>query len=842
MRRGATWGALALVVLCSIASAAPVLVPAPKSLTALPGALDLAGAVVALAGPQSPQADYALEVLRHALPTAGPRKSAVRVTLRLVQSASQLSAAAAALHLPSPPADRWDQAFVLDAGASDPTRITITGGPSGLIYGAYALAHLMATCGQPGGAPRVAVCDWPSLLTRAYTGVPRDPKAPGFAAQLDWLARWRINACYYEIYGDEGQDSAPPEIAEIHRECARRGIALYGQISNWRTERLLKRELCPCNPDDIAHIRRYAEELLDRGCDGLIFLFDDIPQATAEHVLHCEKCRARFHNLAEEQLELVRPMLEVGRQRGVTHFIVCPTAYYQGWQDTYGGKIDGKQYFATWGNSKLLDGVQVYHCLLRRADIAEVQKAGLRNFAYWYNGDYDYESCLPTQPGLAGMWGGVTDMSFGWYAYRWDPALGVVPQPGIYDAFRDLPRLTQHAWLCGGGSYPFALWGSYCWNADRFDPAVTETGLLATLWGAPAAEQYRQWRDITRKWYPRLFAPTHSASADRDVYLRELSADAAAARGSAEAFRSLVAQRQVAGLFVAPPDKDTSADRMLASADAMTQAAKSAASGQSAVRISPVTEQKLDKGVCREQRLEIGNFWSRFALRYSQTTEPDGTRHRTQWHFGSGLGMTGPSYRNWYDAGFIDVLLDGKSLDAYAPEFSSVPGQNGECLLAKWRTDGGEVTLRFSIIEDALRIDGAVAGTGAKLGLRLFTIPSAGSWKDMDKYAVTGVGEVRHGTPVTLQTGDDWLLLADRTYDVPREHAEGPCAVLFGAPVPAVKCDNGEYVVQIDAEYPPETRAFSVAVWDFHGQKNADALAGLKSRLARLRDALKAVQ
>ena len=60
--------------------------------------------------------------------------------------------------------------------------------------------------------------------------------------------------------------------------------------------------------------------------------------------------------------------------------------------------------------------------------------------------------------------------------------------------------------------------------------------------------------------------------------------------------------------------------------------------------------------------------------------------------------------------------------------------------------------------------------------------------------------------------------------------------------MPAAKCDNGEYVVQIDADYPAETRTFSLAVWDFHGQKNADALAGLKSRLARLRDALKVVQ
>jgi hypothetical protein len=99
----------------------------------------------------------------------------------------------------------------------------------------------------------------------------------------------------------------------------------------------------------------------------------------------------------------------------------------------------------------------------------------------------------------------------------------------------------------------------------------------------------------------------------------------------------------------------------------------------------------------------------------------------------------------------------------------------------------------------------------------------------MEKFVTTASGTTPHGTPVTLKAGERWLFLADKTYDLPHEHAEGPCAVLFGEPVPAVQCDNGAYVVQIDGAYPPGTTRFSLAVWDFHGLKNAEGLAALQT-------------
>ena len=98
---------------------------------------------------------------------------------------------------------------------------------------------------------------------------------------------------------------------------------------------------------------------------------------------------------------------------------------------------------------------------------------------------------------------------------------------------------------------------------------------------------------------------------------------------------------------------------------------------------------------------------------------------------------------------------------------------------------------------------------------------------------VTAAGETPHGTPLTLRLEDDWLFYADRTYDLPHENAEGPCAALFLTPPTQVRCDNGNYVVQTDADYPEGTKDLSLILWDFHGQKNADALAAMEGLVAR---------
>lgn len=689
-------GLLAAAALAA-ADGPDALLPKPKALRAGNGRLTLAP-TYALAGTASPQADYAVETLAQVFgskPTTAAAKTAA-VSLRLAASAAELAAAATALKLPAAPADRWQEAFVLDCGTTG-DGVRLTGGPSGLIYGVYALSQLRRHEGEGVSVPRCAISDWPTMLSRAYTGVPRNPKVESFLPTLDWCARWRINACYYEIYGDQGQDGMPEEVATIAQECARRGIRLYGQFSNWRTQLLLKRELCPCNPEDLDRLRRYAREALDRGCGGLIFLFDDITQETVEHPLHCELCQARFGSLAACQIELMRPMLEEGRKRGVAHLIVCPTPYHEQWENTQNGKLDGKQYYGTWGAADVMQGVQVYHCDLRAKGIAALEQAGLRNYIYWCNGFYSYDQCVPEGQRVPGLWGGLAELPFGWYTERWEVGKGVVPTPDAYEAFRELPKLTQHAWLCGGGEWPWALWGCYCWDAARFTDC--EPNLLTAVYGAGTAEPYAAYKALVRGWLPRLQSGAALPLAQREAMLAQLDADTAKVKSAAEAFAQAASASPDAAL--SPASRAQTAKQMANSAATLAKLAATARSGHAEVRLE--AERQLGGGV-REQRMTLGDFWTRFSLRFSQTTDADGTKHRSQWHFGAGLGMGGPSNRNWYDAGFLDVLVNGKSLDNVTPRFEKATGAEGDTLVGTWPTEAGALTLRFSLWQGGLRI------------------------------------------------------------------------------------------------------------------------------------------
>lgn len=818
---------MTLFLLCATlwtvdALAQPVLCPTPKHVA-------WAGEPVAFTrlraiGGESEQARHARGLLEtQAKPQAD---EGARLTVRLVEakSADAVSEVARRSGLPPPPGAAFPESYVLIPGAG-PEEILLTGGSSGLLYGADTLAQLCR-----GGCWRPArISDWPTMQERGYTGCPRALDEDGLK-HLDWFTRWRYNALYWEIYGDQGEDSVPQIVEDLARECRRRGILLYGLISNWRTSKLLGRPLCPCREDDLARVRRYSEELLDRGCQGLIFLFDDIVQEQVDHPQQCELCRAKYPTLAGGQLALLRPMLEVGRQRGITHFLVCPTPYYSGWKKSYG--IDGQAYFREWGAARELQGVGIYHCLVHRDRLQEVFDSGLTNYVYWFNGLYDYFSNAPGNKGPAGTWGGLSDLAYSWYLSRWEGSRGTQPLPGAYDALRELPKLTSSAWLCGGGWFPWALWGAYLWDADRLDATRLRENTIARFCGAQGAAAYLRWEVAVRPALARLVSPDF-----REYILHPTQTTAqiqAAAQQAAQAaadFEASTTQPR-ASSGDAPEDEMASmATRMRTTAEKLLQEAERLASGRSSIAIgSPTTIRLPDGAVRNETRAELWRGPFVYTLLYSQTVEADGTKHRSQWHFGSGLGMVGPSLRNWYDAGFFDLVVNGVSLDAYTPVLDTVTQDGLERLRVRWDTDAGEVAvLLVPTLDGGLELRGAITPRGELQSARieLFAIPSAGwgDWEDMDKAVVTPNGTVGHGTPITLKPGEKWLFFLDQAYDVPHPEAEGPCAVVFRDPVPAaITTDNGRYVVVTQADLAPGQRQFDLIVYDFHGLTNQEAL------------------
>ncbi len=794
--------------------------PPPKEARVGPGSVRLPPKVLLLMPEDAPpQAQYAAEVLRRDLGRLGVK----------IEVAQQVEGKASpAIRLSVEPEVAPPEGFVLEV-REGPSVSVVGADGSGLLYGCLTLSEV-ALDGEGSLPCPLRIRDWPTMRTRGFTGFVRD-LSPRSLRILDWLARWRINAGYYEIYGDQGQDSVPEIVSRIAHEAERRGITLYGCVSNWRTERYLGEPLCPSNPEHVKLVRRLFEELAQHGCKGLIFLFDDIPQESVEHPLRCEACRRRFGDLAGMHLFWLRLMTEVGRKYGIKRFLMCPTPYYRRWKKSYRGKLDGVAYFRRLGPEAQRLGVQVFHCCYKSRKIEELRASGLREFVWWYNGLYPFRYTaehvlhiiLPLGP-----WEGFRQLEFGWHNVAWDEQRGVVPLEGVWEELRSLPRRTRHAWLCSWGYDGWALWGIYTWRPERFDPEGAREAVVESIIGKGSAEPYLKWERITRKWLVasvggRLFRRWWGSLEGRERLRREISEDTANLR---EALESLPPPE---ASLLSPAEAERCRQKMAATLEWLV--------GTPCVELGPLRKFRRGNMWRWERRMSLSNLRICYSLRYA-ICEEGGKFHRCRWHFGSGLGMTGPSHRNWYDAGFIDVEVNGRSLDCSRAEFEIVEGRK---ILGRWETDDAVVSLLLSLRrDDGLDIEGRIEPKGeiASAEVKLWCIPSAGwgSWADMDKRMLTPLREVRHGRKVALDlTKERWLVFYDANYDAGRElperiygrtRAEGPCGLLlYPEGLRSAEVEVGRYIVTVTLRLDPRAEKFHLAVWDFHGLKNSEVLS-----------------
>ena len=714
----------------------------------------------------------------------------------------------------------------------DAVAIRITGVDApGVLHGVFTLCDMLER-ERDGSLPcPVTIRDWPSMKVRAYTGCVRDV-SPASLRTLDWLARWRLNAGYYEIYADRGQDSVPPEVKDIARETAKRGITLYGCVSNWRTNHYLGRPLCPSNPDDVALVERWFNELADAGCTALVFLFDDIPKPAITHPRTCPKCHEQFGDLAGSQAFWLERMAAIARRHGVERLLMCPTPYYRGWQSTAGGALDGVAYYARLGPVCERLGVDMYFCPYRSAAVADAVAAGLRRFVWWYNGAYPLERVGGKGRFASGMWGGFQELEFGWYNTQWDPVRGVIVKSDVNDALRTLPGRTRSAWLCAGGQVPWALWGIYTWSPERYDAKAARAATLRAVLGTE--EAYNTWEGIVRKWMTisaKGGARWRSPAAERtllDEMERDLAVAEKAVQHAAAPDQALVDPDTIQGIV----------KRMQASVDRLRVQLDQGRTGKVTVELGKPASRAVGDGKRFDQDMALSTFDTRYQLHYAIEGKP-GAWHRCQWHFGSGLGMKAPSNRNWYDAGFVDVLRGNHSLDAARASFEKVGDHR---IRGIWKTAEGTVSLTFHLRPDrGLAMQGKlVPASSAKalpVAVKLWCIPGAGwgSWKDMDNRLATPTRTVQHDRTVALDLEHEpWILLYDQTYDIPHPHAEGPAGLLLDPEhLAAVEVNLTNYVVDLTLRLKPGADAFSLVLWDFHGAKNADVLAAWRTNPPR---------
>jgi len=803
--------------------APPPLQPPPKMAELGAESAKLPGGVrIAVAVPgESPVVEYAASMLETVLET---RYGCTTQRVAAPHGGENAAAADIALAVSPDEARTPPQGFLLhlERTGKDGVRVRIRGADSaGVLYGVDAFLDLLEVYGPERLPAPSRIRDWPSIEERAWTGFVRDV-SPNAMRMLDWCARHRLNAGYFELYADRGQTTPPTDVLpKLVKEAARRGIRLYGCVSNWRTNRYLKRPLCPSNPSDVALMEKQFESLAACSVAGLIFLFDDIRQDAIEHAEHCAACRERFGDLAGMQAFWVEQMKRVAARHGIDHLIMCPTPYYRGWQHTGGGKIDGVAYYARLGSACRRLGVRMYFCPYRAQAVTQAVAAGLFRFTWWYNGVYPFERSAGKGRVEPGVWCGLPQIDFGWYNTHWDATRGVVVDDDVTDAMRSLPARSSWAWQCSGGYVGWAQWGVYCWAPEKFDPEACRRWAIREVLGA--AEPYLAWERVVRTWTAR-FASGGGAGGDRSESARQrfldaLAADIAVAESACQKTAEVGAHAQ------APKEHVGSLVRKVSDTVAwLRRKLDEGRTNRGRVRLTHEKKRPSEDGTRIERTAVLSDFWTRYMLRYAVQGKP-GAWHRCRWHFGSGLGMPAPSLRNWYDAGFIDVEIDGASLDRIKADMST----KDDAVLVTWNAPKARVDLRFRLRHDGgLDIAGTVTPkrTVRTTAVKLWCIPGAGwgEWKDMDKRIVTPRREVRHSRTVKLDLPDEnRVLYLDATYDVPHEHAEGPCGLLFAPDeVEAATVHLTNYVVTTTLRLRPGVHRFRLTVWDFHGMKNAE--------------------
>ena len=696
----------------------------------------------------------------------------------------------------------------------------------GALYGTQSLADILRCTG--GRIPqRLEAADAPEMTIRGKTAGIHE-FSPYQLQRLDWFARWRLNTAYYEVMGDQGQKDIPDYMPKLARECARRGIVLYGAVSQHRSGQYLKASPCPCNAQHVAYIDHLLEGLAAGGVGGIMLNCDDIPPEDTEHAKRCPQCAKRFGDLADLQIFWLGRVVAIGRKHGITRYVVGPTPYLADMTSHVPSGFDTLAYFKKLGRFCADNGISIYHCALREKTLRPVLDAGVTTYAWWYNGVYDL-STVTRESGvrLPGGYYGLAKLKWGWGTTDWIHGTGLRMRDDAVAALRALPRLTKEAWLCGSDQ---AQWGMYVWRPSRVEPDRLFRLTIEDLLGPGSFEPYMTWEKTVQACLPmRGFKVTPSLGDEpSEAHVATLEADA---RHAAEAVAVL---RSLRGPSIAPPRKNaterqTMLSRMETEAKKISALARALKTGD--IKVSKGGEVAIPRrGVTKLVRdMEISGPRVVYKLRSCSYKQPDGSYRRGSGHKGSDLGMTAPSPRNWYDAGFIDVELDGQSLERTHAEWSKARLSDGRnALRGLWKTPWGDVTLTLTIARDkSLEVHGRLGDNvkAKRMVVRLWALPATGSEPDMAKRLTTALRTEQPSQKVALDTTrENVVVLYDRNYDVPRKGAFGPCAVRFepGAPAGA-EVHLSSYIVTAKLDYGG-ARVFRLFLHDYAGCTNGEVL------------------
>ena len=315
----------------------------------------------------------------------------------------------------------------------------------GVIYGAQTLFRLLSSTPEGLALPAASVRDWPSILWR---GRPHSKVSthlqPGVMDAYLWagLNFIDVRAGAFGYGPDAELDVA--QIGSCITQAHRRGLYVYGTVS------------CGIKPNQFDGAIRTFRRLIELGVDGLWISFDD-PGG------------------GESTMDLVRRVIELGREHGMTGRDICTTPPMGSYQviDTEFNREMAKQpgmARATWFFTRP-------PCAADRETAASIWLQ--RPVAWWHNWPRSIA--------------GFTHGSYGGTSFRVDgrPSyMEIVPlsdgwHKPRYEALQDAAQNADTAMTWGGWEpeYISAVMGVWAWDPEHHDFERTCRAIRKTVYG-----------------------------------------------------------------------------------------------------------------------------------------------------------------------------------------------------------------------------------------------------------------------------------------------------------------------------------------------------------------------
>jgi hypothetical protein len=126
------------------------------------------------------------------------------------------------------------------------------------------------------------------------------------------------------------------------------------------------------------------------------------------------------------------------------------------------------------------------------------------------------------------------------------------------------------------------------------------------------------------------------------------------------------------------------------------------------------------------------------------------------------------------------------------------------------------------------------SGAGRLVRLQCYPSSMAGGYRPgralRHRHSVTAVREIvlgddDHARTTELTAGEPWALFMDDHFDAAEQRGRGPCAALYlPHEVSEAVLLTGNYACRLDLRPLPETRTLHLALWEFPGLPNAEAV------------------